>query len=59
MRTRYLVLGMLCVLGLVLFGYLVSLTGNYDVPVLVMAAASTLGAAGWIWIDAGRPLVQE
>ena len=46
-------------LSAVAFGYLVSLTGNYDVPVLVMAAASTLGAAGWIWIDAGRPLVQE
>lgn len=41
------------------FGYLVSLTGSYDIPVLVMAAASTLGAAGWIWIDAGKPLVQD
>jgi hypothetical protein len=46
-------------LSAVAFGYLVCLTGNYDVPVLVMATASALGAAGWIWIDAGRPLVRD
>lgn len=43
-------------LSAVLFGYLVKTSGSYDVPVVVMAAVSAVGAAAWGWIDAGRPI---
>lgn len=38
------------------FGYMVKLTGSYDVPVLVMAVVITVGAASWLWIDASKPI---
>ena len=38
------------------FGYLVKASGRYDVPVFVMGAIAALGAAGWLAIDASRPL---
>ncbi|MEP6859207.1 MAG: MFS transporter [Deltaproteobacteria bacterium] len=38
------------------FGYLVKLTGSYDVPVVVMAVVITVGAASWWWIDASTPI---
>lgn len=44
-------------LSAVSFGYLVKLAGNYDLPVLVMAAVISVGAMSWMWIDASKPLV--
>ncbi|MEO8549285.1 MAG: MFS transporter [Kofleriaceae bacterium] len=41
------------------FGYLVKASGSYDVPVLVMAAGSMLGALAWRWIDASAPIVEH
>ena len=40
-----------------LFGYLVTRTDSYDVPVFVMAAVTFAGTFGWVWIDASKPLV--
>lgn len=46
-------------LSAIAFGYLVKLSGNYEVPVLVMAAVALLGAASWWAIDASKPVVRE
>jgi len=41
------------------FGYIVKLTGSYEVPVFVMAAVITVGTASWLWIDASKPIDAE
>lgn len=40
------------------FGLLIDATGGYDVPMLTLAAASTLAGLVWIGIDAGTPVVK-
>ncbi len=41
------------------FGYLVKLSGGYDVPMYVMVGVTFVCAFGWYWIDAGKPLVVD
>jgi ACS family glucarate transporter-like MFS transporter len=43
----------------VLFGYVVKASGNYDAPLIVMAAVLGFGALMWRMIDPTRELVQE
>jgi hypothetical protein len=46
-------------LSAVVFGYLVKVTGSYDVPVVVMAVVAALGGACWLAVDASKPIVAE
>jgi len=43
----------------VVFGYLVKLSGGYDVPVLVMAVVAFIGTLPWWFIDASRGVVPD
>ncbi|MBI4890944.1 MAG: MFS transporter [Acidobacteria bacterium] len=48
--------GFLCT---VLFGYIVALSGSYDLPLVVIAAMLTLSAVLFSRIDSSRPLFEE
>ena len=43
----------------VVFGYIVSLTGSYNAPLIPMAAGLAAGACLWLWIDPTRQLFEE
>jgi len=43
----------------VTFGYLVTYFGTYNLALVPVAAMFALGAVGWLWIDATRPIVDE
>jgi len=43
----------------VLFGYLASRVGNYDVPFIPMAALLAIGACVWLKVDASERVVTE
>ncbi len=40
----------------VAFGYLVKLTGTYNIPMITMVVAFAVSAAAWLMIDATKPL---
>jgi hypothetical protein len=41
------------------FGYVVKLTGSYDLPLLLIALVLAFGAAMWLKIDPTQELVPE